>query len=214
MIKKILILLAVVGPFLSYFVFSKLQKSRSKKTPFLELSVLSLILIIVVLGFIRFSGDYSVNSRYNPPRYVDGKLMSAENLDNLLKPNTKLKPVDVLKIQLEALKNNNIPYKNAGIEQTWEFAHPDNKKKTGPLNNFINLIYSKNYNILIGHQKHEFKKINQSNDSFTYEVYIMTKDKKKYVYLWKIEKVKEKGILKNCWMTTLVSSPQFLGDII
>ena len=129
MIKKILILLAVVGPFLSYFIFSKLQKSKNKKTPILKLSVLSLILIIVVLGFIRFSGDYSVNSRYNPPRYVDGKLMSAENLDNLLKPNTKLKPVDVLKIQLEALKNNNIPYKNAGIEQTWEFAHPDNKKK-------------------------------------------------------------------------------------
>ena len=40
----------------------------------------------------------------------------------LLKPNNELKPFDVVKIQLSALKNNNKPYKNAGIEQTWKFA--------------------------------------------------------------------------------------------
>ena len=40
---------------------------------------------------------------------------------------------DVLKIQLEALKNNNIPSTDFGIEQTWLFAHPNNKVATGPL---------------------------------------------------------------------------------
>ena len=58
----------------------------------------------------------------------------------LLKPNNELKPFDVVKIQLSALKNNNKPYKNAGIEQTWEFAHPSNKKFTGPLSRFIQLL--------------------------------------------------------------------------
>ena len=47
---------------------------------------------------------------------------------NLIKPNSDLKPFDVLLIQLNSLKNNNIPYKDAGIEQTWEFAHPNNQK--------------------------------------------------------------------------------------
>ena len=28
---------------------------------------------------------------------------------------------------------NNDPYLNAGIEQTWEFAHPSNRAYTGPL---------------------------------------------------------------------------------
>ena len=46
----------------------------------------------------------------------------------LAKPNKKLEPFDVVKIQLEALKNNNED--DNGIKQTWLFAHPDNKKVT------------------------------------------------------------------------------------
>ena len=71
---------------------------------------------------------------------------------DLLKPNTILKPIDVLTIQLNSLKNNNIPYKDAGIEQTWEFAHPNNKRATGPLEKFKKMIYSENYHLLIGHK--------------------------------------------------------------
>ena len=55
---------------------------------------------------------------------------------DLLKPNKTLKAIDVLKIQLQSLRNNNMPYKDAGIEQAWEFAHPNNKIVTGPLSNF------------------------------------------------------------------------------
>ena len=40
------------------------------------------------------------------------------------------------------------------------------------------------------------------------------KDKKKYYYIWQIEKVVENGNFKDCWMTTGVSNPEFLGDII
>ena len=40
---------------------------------------------------------------------------------DLIKPNINLKPLEVLEIQLNSLKNNNIPYEDAGIEQTWEF---------------------------------------------------------------------------------------------
>ena len=37
---------------------------------------------------------------------------------NLLKPNTALKPIDVLKIQLDSLKNNNVP----GVSLTVKFS--------------------------------------------------------------------------------------------
>ena len=30
-------------------------------------------------------------------------------------------------------KNNDLVFKDSGIEQTWNFAHPNNKKVTGPL---------------------------------------------------------------------------------
>ena len=39
-------------------------------------------------------------------------------------------------------------------------------------------------------------------------------DKKKYSYVWQVEKILYDGELKNCWMTTSVSSPSYLGDII
>ena len=32
--------------------------------------------------------------------------------------------------------NNDIEFEDSGIEQTWNFAHPDNKKNTGPLSQF------------------------------------------------------------------------------
>jgi len=133
---------------------------------------------------------------------------------DFIKPNTTLKPIDVLTIQLNSLKNNNIPYKDAGIVQTWEFAHPNNKKVTGPLEKFKKMIYSENYQLLIDHKNYEIIILKQSKNILVYKVSILSKDKKKYYYIWQIEKVVEDGNLKDCWMTTGVSNPKFLGDTI
>ena len=140
-------------------------------------------------------------------------LTNFSNAD-LVKPNISLKPFDVLMIQLNSLQNNNVPYKNAGIEQAWVFAHPDNKKITGPLEKFTQMIYSKSYEILISHENNEITILNETSNKSVYKVYILSKDKKKYYYIWQIEKVLLDGNLKNCWMTTRVSSPKYLGDII
>ena len=140
-------------------------------------------------------------------------LTNISNAD-LLKPNAALKPIDVLKIQLDSLKNNNIPHKDAGIEQTCEFAHQNNKRATGPIEKFKKMIYSKNYQLLIGHENYKIIVLSESKNILFYKVYILSKNKKKYYYIWQIEKVGEDGNLKDCWMTTGVSSPEFLGDII
>ena len=58
----------------------------------------------------------------------------------LLLPNSNIQPEEVVKIQLEGLQKNDIDFKDSGIEQTWKFAHPNNKKVTGPLNNFKRMI--------------------------------------------------------------------------
>ena len=55
--------------------------------------------------------------------------------------------------------NNDIPNKNSGIEQTWEFAHPLNKKYTGPLPKFINLLNSESYKMLLNHMENEIIEI-------------------------------------------------------
>ena len=132
----------------------------------------------------------------------------------LIKPNIRLKPIDVLTIKLNSLKNNNIPYKDAGIEQTWVFAHPNNKRATGPLEKFKKMIYSENYHLLIGHENYEITVLDESKNILVYKVYILSKNKKKYYYIWQIEKVAEDGKLKDCWMTTGVSDPIYVGKII
>ena len=133
---------------------------------------------------------------------------------DLIKPNINLKPFDILMIQLNSLQKNNVPFKDAGIEQTWEFAHPDNKKMTGPLEKFKQMIYGKNYEILINHETNEITILNETVNKSVYKVYVLSKDKKKYYYIWQIEKVLLAGDLKNCWMTTIVSIPKYLGDVI
>ena len=140
-------------------------------------------------------------------------LTNFSNAD-LIKPGITLKPLDVLVLQLNSLQNNDYPYKDAGIEQTWEFAHPNNKIMTGPLKKFKQMTYSKSYEILIRHEKSEITILNETNNKSVYKVYILSKDKKKYYYIWQIEKVLKNGNLENCWMTTSVSSPEYIGDII
>ena len=133
---------------------------------------------------------------------------------NLIKPSTNLKPIEVLMIQLNSLKNNDNPYKDAGIEQTWEFAHPINKASTGPLERFKKMIYSDSYKILISHENNKTIILKESPNKLIYKVYVLSKNKKKYYYVWQIEKVKQEGKFKDCWMTTGVSDPIFVGEII
>ena len=133
---------------------------------------------------------------------------------DLIKPNSKLEPFDVLMIQLNSLKKNNIPYQDAGIEQTWEFAHPINKSATGPLNRFKKMIYSESYKILIKHENNKTIVLNKTSTKLVYKVYILSENKKKYYYIWQIEKVIQEGKFKNCWMTSGVSEPVYLGETI
>ena len=81
----------------------------------------------------------------------------------LLKPNSTLKPKEVISIQLSALKKNNYPYVNAGIDQTWEFAHPSNRIFTGPIEKFTSMMYSSTYSIMLDHQDHKIIFINKDN---------------------------------------------------
>jgi len=79
MIKKIILLLAILGPFVAYFFYIWLLKLEEKKYPIIKLSIISVILLIVALGFFRFYGDFSPNTKYIPAKYKDGKLVPAEN---------------------------------------------------------------------------------------------------------------------------------------
>ena len=112
---------------------------------------------------------------------------------------------------MAALQNNNNPYKNAGIEQTWEFAHPLNRQYTGPLSNFIKMMYSDSYSIMINHKKHNINLVEQGVNISFFLVELVDKTDDKFKFQWIVEKVLMDGELKNCWMTTSVSQPVLIA---
>ena len=68
--------------------------------------------------------------------------------------------------------------------------------------------------MLIEHENSEITILEEDINRSVYKVYILSSDKKKYSYIWQIEKVQTEGNLKDCWMTTSVSPPEFLGEVI
>ena len=133
---------------------------------------------------------------------------------DLLIPNNSILPAEVVKIQLVALMNNDKKFEDSGIEQTWNFAHPNNKKNTGPLPNFKMMIKGNSYQMLINHISHTITKLGSSDNWAQFEVVILDKEKIYHKFNWQVEKFTLEGPLQNCWLTTMVSSPEALGSSI
>ena len=136
------------------------------------------------------------------------------SLAEIIKPSKEIDPEQVIKIQLSALMKNDNPYKDRGIIQTWEFAHPNNQKITGPLEKFKNMIKTDSYSMLINHSNHEILEVYMSSEIATFEVTVLDNEKKYYKFKWQVEKYNIEGTLKDCWLTTAVSQPMPLGSSI
>ena len=132
----------------------------------------------------------------------------------LLEPNSKINPSEVVKIQLLGLQKNDDGFVDSGIEQTWNFAHPTNKKATGPLERFKTMIKSNNYQMMINHLSHTITQLGIDDNWAQFEVVILDRNKIYHKFNWQVEKYTLEGALKDCWLTTMVSSPIPLGSSI
>ena len=133
---------------------------------------------------------------------------------DLLIPNNSILPAEVVKIQLVALKNNDKKFEDSGIEQTWNFAHPNNKENTGPLLNFKMMIKGNSYRMLLNHISHTVTELGSSDNRAQFEVVILDKEKIYHKFNWQVEKFTLEGPLQGCWLTTVVSNPIPLGSSI
>ena len=132
----------------------------------------------------------------------------------IVKPNETIVPEKVVKIQLDGLKKNDSGYKDQGIEQTWEFAHPTNKIFTGPLDRFKEMIKGESYKMLLNHKDHKINQVFADENKVIFDVIVMDNEKKYYMFKWQVEKYLKSGPLQNCWLTTMVSAPISLGSSI
>jgi hypothetical protein len=133
--------------------------------------------------------------------------------ENLVAPNVNLTPRQVVTIQLEALQRNDEPHDDAGIEQTWVLAHPLNQRQTGPFSRFADMLKSPPYRALLKHRSHSIEVAESSPEQVIFLITIAGASGSAVGYEWMVEKVAS-GEHAGCWMTTSVSMPVPLGDVI
>ena len=127
-------------------------------------------------------------------------------------PNDLFSSVEVVELQMSSLQTNSIK-NNSGIYQCWLFAHPENKKYTGPFDNFKRMISDTSYKILLNSTKFKIRLLNENQEMAKYSVDVDAYDNKRYNLSWILERAKLDQNCKNCWMTTSVTQPQFIGQL-
>ena len=127
--------------------------------------------------------------------------------ENLIEPNDSYSAQDVIEIQLLGLQSG---ASGQWIDQAWLFAHPNNKRATGPLARFRMLFETPSYSPLLNLQSYSIKLVNETDIESQFVVSIITGDGISYDYFWAVEKVLS-GEQVGFWMTTMVSSPRQLS---
>ena len=67
---------------------------------------------------------------------------------------------------------------------------------------------------MINHLSHTINLLGSSDKWAQFEVIILDREKIYHKFNWRVEKYTIEGPLKDCWLTTVVSSPISLGSSI
>ena len=78
MIRYIIIITAIVFPFVVYYLLIRFTKKNNKKFPIMTLSSMSLLLLIVALVYLRFTSVEPVGLKYIPPKFENNKVVPSQ----------------------------------------------------------------------------------------------------------------------------------------
>jgi hypothetical protein len=132
---------------------------------------------------------------------------------DLLQPDPDRSPAEVIAIQLSALQANDTPEPDAGIAQTFAFAHPDNRRVTGPLPRFVQMIKGPQYQVLLGHRAHEINEVFRDGNQAAFAVIVTSRTGEVVGFRWAVARVAG-GEHAGAWMTIAVSPPVPVGKAI
>jgi hypothetical protein len=143
-----------------------------------------------------------------------GSLTAAPSLAaDVMLPDPSLSPAEVIAIQLSTLQANDTPEPDAGIAQTFAFAHPDNRRLTGPLPRFAQMIKGPQYGVLLNHRSHEINEVIRTDNEAAFAVIVTSATGNVVGFRWAVARVAE-GEHAGAWMTIAVSPPVPVGKAI
>ena len=127
-------------------------------------------------------------------------LATAAASDHGASPSPEYGPEDVVRIQVQALANNDTPYRNAGIEVAFRFASPANKRFTGPLWRFISMLYSPTYRPFLFHRAAHIGQVDIQESQASLTVVLTAEDGRRAGYVFRLSR-QPAGPCEACWMT-------------
>jgi hypothetical protein len=126
-------------------------------------------------------------------------------IDGLRTPSPEYRPGEVIKIQLEALADNDTPVENAGIKTAYNFASPANRRATGPLDQFVDMVTGPLYAPMVDHVEAEARPIERTGDRAEQSVTLTGPDGRTVTYRFELSICREEP-LDDCWLTDSVLS--------
>lgn len=116
-------------------------------------------------------------------------------------PAPDLSPEDVVRAQLNALRDNGPDHD--GIERTYQFASPANRRATGPLERFIALFRNPDYTPMLNHESADIDEVSVDGDRAVIPVTITQIDGSAFDYVFVLSEQTEEPY-EDMWMTDAV----------
>ena len=153
------------------------------------------ILSIIAVGLIYFVID----------SYYHANAVQADNLKRAkeLQPLPGISPQKVVDLQIQAMQQNDQPYEDHGIAIAYRFASPENKKNTGPLERFSEMVKNEMYKSLLYAKRYGLDAIEIDGDLAVQKVTLIDAQDEPVVYFFQLSRQIE-GPYKDCWMTDSV----------
>ncbi len=118
-------------------------------------------------------------------------------------PSPKLTPREVVEAQLAALRSNDEPSPDDGIRTAFRFASPENKRSTGPVERFIEMVRNPLYAPLLNHRTAVVSDTTQKGDLARIKVTLIAADGQEAAFVWILARVTTDECA-GCWMTSTV----------
>jgi hypothetical protein len=126
------------------------------------------------------------SSEVTEPRYLS------------LRPTCERPPGLVIHIQVAALANDD-PETHEGINTTWQFASPSNKRAIGTYDAFVDTI-TRNFRPLLEAERVTYGPLDRTNTTATRQVTVTTAEGETESYTWRVTR-QSTAPYEGCWMT-------------
>jgi hypothetical protein len=172
--------------------------NENKKQNQIVIALLIVIAIVTTIVAVSRTGSCPHASAQNTPA-----LQPKTPVVRLPGPSPDFGPEEVVRLVVDALQHNADSYNDEGIRVTFNFASPKNKRMTGPLPIFIQMVKSPHYRLMLGHQHAEFGTLETNGSTVRQRVTLHDGENRGTTFIFVLS-CQSKGPHAGCWMTDAV----------